>query len=230
MARTSRLELVDVIGRLPYASNTTLLAVDGEGCHWVYKPERGEEPLWDFPYGTLARREILAYEVSAAMGLDIVPETVEAEGVYGPGSAQRYIAEDVGFDPRPLYQPRLSEELWPFAVFDIVANNADRKIGHVLREVGTGRLWGIDNGLTFHAEDKLRTVMWGFAGSPVPSPLLEGVTRLAARLRDDLGERAARLLSGVEARALLARVDDLLARPTHPFPPEHRPPVPWPVW
>jgi len=224
------LDLVEVVGRMPYASNTTLLALDAEGCHWIYKPERGEEPLWDFPYGTLSRREILAYEISTAMGLDIVPRTVEAEGVFGPGSAQQFIDEDVDYDPRPLYTPRLSERLWPFAVFDIVANNADRKIGHVLREMGTGRLWAIDNGLTFHAHDKLRTVMWGFAGTPIPAALLEGVERLAARLEDDLADRVADLLSGSEAGALIARVTDLLDRPIHPEPPQDRPPVPWPVW
>jgi hypothetical protein len=224
------LRLVEIIGRMPYASNTTLLASDAEGCRWIYKPARGEEPLWDFAYGTLARREILAYEVNAAMGLDLVPETLEAEGPFGPGSAQRFIDEDLDFDPRPLYQPRLSELLWPFAVFDLVANNADRKIGHILSEVNTGRLWAIDNGLTFHADDKLRTVMWGFAGRTIPAELLEGVERLAARLEDDFAKRAAELLSGTEAGALIRRVRDLLERPTHPHPPQDRPPVPWPVW
>lgn len=224
------LDLVEVVGRMQYASNITLLALDVDGCQWVYKPERGEEPLWDFPYGTLARREILAYEISTAMGLDIVPRTVEAEGVFGPGSAQQFVDEDVDYDPRSLYTPRLAELLWPFAVFDIVANNADRKIGHVLRERGSGRLWAIDNGLTFHVEDKLRTVMWGFAGSPIPDDLLEGVERLAARLDDDLSDRVASLLSAAEAGALIARVTDLLDRPIHPHPPQDRPPVPWPVW
>jgi hypothetical protein len=224
------LELIEILGRMPYASNTTLLASDAEGCRWVYKPERGEEPLWDFAYGTLARREILSYEVSAAMGLDLVPETVQANGPFGPGSAQRFIDEDMEFDPRPLYQPRLSETLWPFAVFDLVANNADRKIGHILSEADTGRLWAIDNGLTFHEDEKLRTVMWGFAGRTIPTELVEGVEQLAARLNHDLAERAAELLSAEEAAALVRRVRDLLDRPTHPHPPQDRPPVPWPVW
>lgn len=224
------LELVEIIGRMPYASNATLLASDAEGSRWIYKPVRGEEPLWDFAFGTLARREILAYEVSKAMGLDLVPETREASGPFGQGSAQRFIDEDLDFDPRPLYQPRLSELLWPFAVFDIVANNADRKIGHILSEEDTGRLWAIDNGLTFHAEDKLRTVMWGFAGRAIPGELLEGVERLAARLEDGLAQRAAELLSSAEAGALIRRVRDLLDQPIHAYPPQDRPPVPWPVW
>ena len=224
------LELVEVVGRLPYASNTTLLALDAEGCRWVYKPVRGEEPLWDFAYGTLAWREVLAYEVSAAMGLDIVPHTVEALGPFGPGSAQRFIDEDADFDPRPLYVPTLDRTLWPFAMFDIVANNADRKIGHVLREVGTARLWAIDNGLTFHHHDKLRTVMWGFAGDPIPAPLVDGLDRLAAALDRNLASRVSDLLSPLESDALVRRVADLRERPVHPHPPDDRPAVPWPVW
>ena len=227
---TPPLELVEVVGRMPYASNTTLLATDAEGCRWIYKPVRGEEPLWDFPYGTLAWREVLSHEISAAMGIDIVPLTVEAEGPFGAGSAQLFIDEDVDFDPRPLYTPSLDERLWPFAVFDIVANNADRKIGHVLREVGTGRLWAIDNGLTFHHEDKLRTVMWGFSGRPLPGDLVDGVERLSAALEEGLAARVAELLSPAEAGALVDRVHDILERPTHPHPPDDRPPIPWPVW
>lgn len=215
---------------MPYASNTTLLAVDAAGCHWIYKPDRGEEPLWDFPPYTLSRREIVAYEVCEAMGLGLVPRTVLATGVFGIGSAQQYIDEDVDFDPRPLYTPRLDDSLWPFAVFDIVVNNADRKIGHILREVGTGRLWAIDNGLTFHPEDKLRTVMWGFAGQPVPPELVEALENLRSALAGDLRSRVIELLSERETDALEDRIHDLLERPVHPFPPDDRPAVPWPVW
>lgn len=224
------LELVEVVGRMPYASNATLLAIDAEGCQWIYKPDRGEEPLWDFPPHTLSRREIVAYEVSAAMGLDLVPPTKLASGIFGIGSAQQFIDEDVDFDPRPLYTPQLDDVLWPFAVFDLVTNNADRKIGHILREVGTGRLWAIDNGLTFHPHDKLRTVMWGFAGRPIPLELVESVERLRTALAGELRARVTELLSEREANALEERVQDLLARPTHPFPPDDRPAVPWPVW
>lgn len=224
-----RLQLVEVLGRLPYASNATLLAIDGAGDRWVYKPERGEEPLRDFPWRTLAAREVLAYEVCEAMGLDLVPETVEADGELGPGSAQRFVDEDPRFDPRPFFQPVLSARLWPFAVFDIVANNADRKIGHILCDVD-GRLWAIDNGLTFHHHDKLRTVLWGFAGEPIPSPLMAGVEKLQDALDSGLSDRVADLLTGHEAGALASRVETLLAIGAHPMPPENRPPVPWPMW
>lgn len=230
MATADPLELIEIEGRLPYASNATLLALDDHRNRWVYKPERGEEPLWDFRWRSLAAREILAYEVSGAMGLELVPETVEAEGPLGPGSAQRFIDEDTTFDPRPLFQPTLSDVLWPFAVFDIVANNADRKIGHMLRESHTGRLWAIDNGLTFHAEDKLRTVLWGFAGRAIPPDLVTAVRRLHDALTAGLCDRVERLLSTGEADALVSRVRAVLSDPRHPFPPQDRPPVPWPVW
>lgn len=223
------LALVEIVGRLPYASNTTLLALDGDGTAWVYKPARGEEPLWDFPWGTLAAREILSYEVGRAMGLDIIPETVEAVGEFGAGSAQRYVDEDATFDPRPLFEPRLSDRLWPYAVFDIVSNNADRKVGHVLCDTD-GRLWAIDNGLTFHHHEKLRTVLWGFAGRRLPEPLVTAVERLAGALEEDLCERITELLSAREAEALTRRVAALLELPVHPLPPDDRPAVPWPVW
>lgn len=224
------LELVEVLGHLPYASNTTLLARDADGGLWVYKPEAGEQPLWDFPWKTLATREVLTYELSEAMGLGIIPRTIMAEGRFGAGSAQRFLTEDEAFDPRPMFTGRLDTALWPFAVLDIVTNNADRKIGHLLKEAGTGMLWGIDNGLTFHHHPKLRTVLWGFAGQPIPPHLLDGVERLGAALDDGLCDRVARLLSPAEAGALVQRVSDLLATGVHPEPPDDRPAVPWPVW
>ncbi|MDH4115769.1 MAG: phosphatidylinositol kinase [Acidimicrobiia bacterium] len=226
----STLRLDEVLGRMPYASNTTLLARDAAGGLWVYKPVRGEQPLWDFPWKTLAAREVLSFEISDAMGLDLVPETVMATGPFGPGSAQRFLEEDVEFDPRPLFTGVLDPVLWPFAVFDIVTNNADRKIGHMLREVGSDKLWAIDNGLTFHAEPKLRTVLWGFAGQPIPGELLEATHRLDAALDASLCDRVASLLSPAEAGALVSRTRTLLAARTHPEPPDDRPAVPWPVW
>lgn len=222
--------LVSVLGTMPYASNATLLAVDGSGRHWVYKPEQGENPLWDFPWRSLAAREVIAYQVSEAMGLGIVPETVMAEGPHGPGSAQAFLEEDPSFDPRTLLRPSLDPCLWPFAVFDLVANNADRKIGHMMREAGTGRLWGIDNGLTFHWQEKLRTVLWGFAGRPLPAPMQDAVARLQQRLGAGLEKAVASLLSRREATALTKRTAKLLANPIHPHPPEDRPPIPWPIW
>lgn len=222
-------EIAEVLGRLPFASNATLLARSGDDELVVYKPERGEQPLWDFPYGTLAGREALAWEVSRALGFAIVPQTALTDGPLGRGSVQRFIDEDLDFDPRPLLrgpQPRL----WPFAVLDIVCNNADRKLGHLIAEQGSGRLWAIDNALTFHHLPKLRTVLWGFAGCELPAKMREAVERLATTLEDGLAPRLAELLSAREVAALRARVEGLLADPVHPLPPTDRPALPWPVY
>lgn len=223
----SPLTLVEVVGRFPNSSNMTVLALADDESRWVYKPERGEQPLWDFPWRSLAAREVLAFETSNAMGLDIVPETVLADGPFGPGSAQRYLDEDEAFDHRPLFaRHRLDQRLWPFAVFDLVTNNADRKIGHIIKQAGSDHLWGIDNGLTFHRLPKLRTVLWGFAGRPIPASLLASVGGIDASLL----ERIATLLSEDEAEATSIRIEMILAHPVHPDPPSDRPPVPWPVW
>lgn len=227
---SDRLTLVELIGHLPHASNTTVLAAAADGSRWVYKPERGEQPLWDFPWGTLAVREVLTYETARAMGLDVVPHTVLADGPFGPGSAQQFLDEDPDFDPRPLFQPKMDPELWPIAALDIVSNNADRKLGHLLHDRTDGRIWAIDNGLTFHSDDKLRTVMWGFAGLPLPEPVVEAVARLDAALAEGFAGRVAELLTPAESEALCTRVSSLLRRPIHPDPPIDRPPVPWPVW
>ena len=227
---TAPVEITEVIGRLPYASNATLLAHDADGELWVYKPDQGESPLWDFPFQTLSRREVLSYEVSEAMGLGIIPPTFEADGVYGPGSAQRFLDEDGDFDPRPWFEGELEPLLWPFAVFDIVANNADRKVGHLLMEAGTGKVWGIDQGLTFHPIDKLRTVLWGFAGQAIPEDLIGAVDRLRSELERDLGARIATMLGEAEADAVSRRIELLLRSRVHPLPPTDRPAVPWPMW
>ncbi len=227
---TAPVEITEVIGRLPYASNATLLAHDADGELWVYKPDQGESPLWDFPFQTLSRREVLSYEVSEAMGLGIIPPTFEADGVYGPGSAQRFLDEDGDFDPRPWFEGELEPRLWPFAVFDIVANNADRKVGHLLMEAGTGKVWGIDQGLTFHPIDKLRTVLWGFAGQAIPEDLIGAVDRLRSALERDLGARIATMLGEAEADAVSHRIELLLRSGVHPLPPTDRPAVPWPMW
>ncbi|MDP3984540.1 MAG: phosphatidylinositol kinase [Acidimicrobiia bacterium] len=227
---TPILELVAVEGRMPYASNATLLARSADGRPWIYKPEQGENPLWDFPWRTLANREVLTYEVASVMELDLVPETVQAEGPYGPGSAQAFVEEDLDFDPRTILVPQLDLRLWAVAVLDIVCNNADRKLGHLIREAGTDHLWAIDNGLTFHHQPKLRTVLWGFAGQPLPEPLREAVTNLGRALGDHLWQRTVDLLSTEEADAFRERVDLLSRHPEHPPPPEDRPAIPWPIW
>jgi|FLYL01.1.fsa_nt_gi hypothetical protein len=218
--------LVQVEGRLPYASNATLLARSEDGRLWVYKPSRGEEPLWDFPWGSLAAREVLAFEVSEVAGLGVVPETRLADGPLGPGSAQTFLEEDVSFDPRTLVLPSPDPRVWPVAILDLVTNQADRKLGHLLVDV-SGRLWAIDNGLTFHPAPKLRTVLWGLAGRRIPDRFLAGLEELTS---EELCRRIAELLSMKEAAAFQRRVEEVLTNPVHPPPPEDRPAVPWPVW
>lgn len=217
------LTLVAVDGLLPGASNATLLARDSDGNPWVYKPDRGERPLWDFAHGSLSQREIACYRLSEALGLHVVPETLPADGAYGPGSAQRFLAEDFTWDPRPAILDA-DADLWPIAILDLVANNADRKLGHLLREPGREKIWAIDNGLTFHTDDKLRTVLWSFSGQPVPPTTLQllGVEPVTKALEG--------LLATAEVDAASRRIERLLADPVHPGPPHDRPSMPWPVW
>jgi hypothetical protein len=191
----------------------------------VYKPTAGERPLWDFPIETLAAREVLTYEVAIALGYDVVPETVLGAGPYGPGSIQRYVEIDLTFDPvLPVQSAAMT--LWPIALLDLVTNNADRKFGHVISD--GERLLGIDHGLTFHPEDKLRTVLWGFSDQPLPAAELAALARLDVALQDGLRERVEVLLGSEEERALANRVAELLQHPIHPAPPQDRSPVPWP--
>ena len=222
---TERVSLTNLLGTFRFASNLTLLAADLAGSKWVYKPDRGVQPLWDFAGETLAAREVLTYEAALRMGLDLVPETRLADGPAGPGSAQRYIDEDLEFDPRPLLGEILDPCLWPVAVLDVVTNNADRKIGHLIKELVTGKLWAIDNGLTFHSDHKLRTVLWGFAGKALPTHLVGAVSLLRG-----FEQRVGDMLSLAEAKAFRRRIENLLKSRVHPAPPRDRPAIPWPVW
>lgn len=221
--------VTEVIGVFPNASNATLLAETAAGRRVVYKPSQGQRPLHDFSAESLPHREVLAYEVSEALGLGVVPETHLVDGPYGVGSAQLYIDPDPTFDHRSLFVPEVDPGLWPIALLDVVCDNADRKVGHILKGVVDGRLWAIDNSLTFNVRPKLRTVLWGFAGERVPDPLLPTLARLAGLL-EDLEARVEQLLSAPEATAFTARVRALLADPLHPEPPTDRPPLPWPVY
>ena len=218
--------ITEIVGRFTRASNATLLARAGPELV-VYKPTAGERPLWDFPVDTLAAREVLSYEVDRALGFGLVPETVLGDGPLGPGSIQRFVTVDESFDPVPLIRAA-DPRLWPVALLDLVTNNADRKAGHVLAEEGTRRLFAIDHGLTFHPEDKLRTVLWGFAGQPLPAELLEPLDRLAEAVDGALGGRVASLLGPAELAALRERVRTLRSVPVHPLPPDDRHAVPWP--
>lgn len=223
-----RIELVEIIGEFTAASNLTLLAADASGGKWVYKADKAMTELWDFDATTLPRREVAAFILSEALGFDLIPPTSLAEGPLGPGSAQRFVEVDKSVDLRQWFVPTMSDKLWPLAVFDIIANNADRKLGHLLPE--KGRLWAIDNGLTFHTEPKLRTVLWGLAGREIPEPELAAVAAIDSRLSSDLGRDLLELLDRDSVDALSTRAHQLLASGVHPMPPTDRPAVPWPMW
>ena len=220
--------VTEIIGRFRNASNATLLATTGAGRLVVYKPEQGQRPLHDFDCRTLPAREVLTFELSEAAGLSLVPETLPAEGPFGPGSAQRFVEVDEDFNPVPLIN-RTDTGLWPVATLDLLINNADRKAGHVIAD-RTGRLWCIDHGVALHELPKLRTVMWGFAGLPLPDDMVAAVRRLDEAMSPRMHRRAAELLSIREADALAERVTQLLEEPVHPQPPTDRPPLPWPIW
>src|SRR5262247_2605323 len=174
---------VTVKGRMPWASNVTLLAEverDGACVRAVYKPGRGERPLWDFP-PCLYRREVAAYLLSEALGWGLVPPTLEREGPRGAGSLQAFIAADFEQNYFTLRDaPACHDHLKKICAFDLVANNADRKSGHCLLGPDGG-IYAVDNGLTFHVEPKLRTVIWDFGGKAIPRPILKDLKRLVTR-------------------------------------------------
>jgi uncharacterized repeat protein (TIGR03843 family) len=228
---------MDVRGRMRWASNATfLVSVSGDGHELpaVYKPRRGERPLWDFPEGTLCRREVASYELSAALGWGIVPESVLRDGPLGEGMVQRFVEHD----PEEHYFTLLgdhADRFRRFAVFDVLANNADRKGGHCLRALdaaepdGDDAIVGIDHGLTFHSAWKLRTVIWDFAGEPIAPPIADEVCRVVTDLDGALGARLRVLLSPVEMDALLQRAQVLVRDGTLPEPDPGYHSVPWPL-
>ncbi|MFI6208597.1 SCO1664 family protein [Streptomyces sp. NPDC051041] len=246
-----------VRGRIREASNAALYCTvthEGEQAACVYKPVAGERPLWDFPDGTLARREVAAYEVSEATGWGLVPPTVLREGPYGEGMCQLWIeavpdaellALVEGEEPEPgwkaigfaevgegrtaLLVHADDERLRRLAVLDAVINNADRKGGHLLPAAG-GRLYGIDHGVTFNVEDKLRTLLWGWAGEPLTQEALAVLGLLREGLKDGgaLTTRLAELITAAEIDATRARVEALLESGRHPEPGGAWPAIPWP--
>ena len=221
---------VEVLGLLPYSSNHVFLARvssgDLEGLS-IYKPRRGETPLWDFPAGTLAEREVAAFELSEFLGWRFVPPTVlRADAPLGEGSLQLFIDHDPERHYFTLVEERL-EDFDRFVAFDIVANNADRKAGHILED-RNGRLWAVDHGLTFNVESKLRTVIWDLAGESLSDELRRDLERLRDGLAGPAGDRLAGLLSPDEAAATLARTERLLSDGVFPEPTGARP-VPWPL-
>ncbi|OBB19051.1 phosphatidylinositol kinase [Mycobacteriaceae bacterium 1482268.1] len=254
-----------VIGRIRSASNATFLCearLDELTVHCVYKPVAGEAPLWDFPDGTLAGRELAAYLVSAALGWDVVPYTIIREGPAGRGMLQLWVdqpGDEVGEETEtgpdlvdllpaghipPGFLPVLrafdysgdevilvhadDARLRRMAVFDVLINNADRKGGHILCGVD-GHVYGVDHGVSMHVEDKLRTVLWGWAGKPVDDETLETVARLRDEVRGTLGVQLREHVTGREVDALRRRAVALLDNPVMPTPDRHRP-IPWPAF
>ncbi|TWP49621.1 SCO1664 family protein [Lentzea tibetensis] len=248
---------IEVEGRLVDASNATLfgkITHEGVDAHCVYKPVRGERPLWDFPDGTLAGREVATYLISEAAGLGLVPPTVLRPGPFGTGMVQLWIdtreedelvdivaqsevqpgwrtvlhAHDRYGEPAVLAHadhPRMRL----MSVLDVVVNNADRKGGHVLHALD-GAVYGVDHGICLHTENKLRTVLWGWLGEAIPGEAREALLRLRSALDGDVGEVLHEHLTRAEVRAVAERTDKLLAAGVHPEPSGDWPAIPWPAF
>ncbi|MGH9295729.1 MAG: SCO1664 family protein [Acidimicrobiales bacterium] len=219
---------VEVEGRMPWSSNATFLArveLGGGFLRAIYKPGAGERPLWDFP-GGLYRREVAAFELARATGLEVVPETVlRADAPLGEGSLQRFVEADFTEHYFTLLkEPGHLPGLRRVAGFDLLANNADRKGGHLLVDAAAA-IWGIDHGLCFHEAPKLRTVMWDFAGDPLP----EEVLAACEVVKDELPAALYALLSPEECVAISCRAEDLLAEPHYPAPRDDYRSYPWPL-
>lgn len=231
----SVLESGEIVGgaQVRLGSNYTFLvhldAGEGRVMRAIYKPRDGEQPLSDYPDGTLYLREYAAFLVARALGWPAVPLTVIRDGPHGPGSMQRFVPFDPGVTYFNLREDRIAE-LAPFAVFDLLVNNGDRKGGHFLQDEN-GIVWSVDHGLTFHSDFKLRTVMLEFWGEPIPEPLVADLKALAPLLEGEGGAlRSAldELLAGSEVDALRARLDAIVQSPVHPMLDPYRN-VPWPL-
>ncbi|MFC8920823.1 SCO1664 family protein [Streptomyces sp. NPDC057116] len=246
-----------VRGQIREASNAVLfcsVAYEGQEADCVYKPVAGERPLWDFPDGTLAQREVAAYEVSEATGWGLVPPTVLRDGPFGPGMVQLWMEGDPSASLLALVDDEEAGEGWKavglaqvdedrtallvhaddvrlrrLAVLDAVINNGDRKGGHLL-PAPDGKLYAIDHGVTFNVDDKLRTLLWGWAGEPLPQEALDVLARLDASLAPGapLATRLAELITPAEVAAVRARVGALRTSGRHPEPSGQWPAIPWP--
>ncbi|RJQ87654.1 SCO1664 family protein [Amycolatopsis panacis] len=247
---------IDVEGRLVDASNVTLfcaIELDGVTGRVVYKPVSGERPLWDFPDGTLAGREVATAMISSASGLGSIPPTVLRDGPFGPGMVQLWVetteqevvdvcapdevpegwrtvlhAHDRFGEPAVLAHadhPSLRE----LAALDVVVNNTDRKGGHLLA-AADGRVYGVDHGICLHTDPKLRTVLWGWVGEPLPAEVVEKLGKLRAELEGRLGAALGEHLTTFEIRALTERTDLLLAEAVYPEPGDDWRAIPWPLF
>lgn len=244
-------EPLELRGRIMPASNATFLG-EIDGVAVVYKPEAGERPLWDFPDGTLAGREIAAYLISEATGWGLVPPTFHRDGPHGPGMVQVWCEPDQEQDAVDLVPEGLLPDGWchvldafdqfdrpvslihedsaalrRMAVFDAVVNNADRKGGHVLA-MPDGHRYGVDHGIALHQDPKLRTVLWGWAGEPLDEGDQAGLQRLATRLDEGLATELGGWITGAEVAALIRRMERLQRWGALPEPSHTRPAIPWP--
>jgi uncharacterized repeat protein (TIGR03843 family) len=222
-----------VEGRITSASNATLysrVALDGLAAACVYKPIAGERPLWDFPDGTLAEREVASYLVGVATGWDLVPPTVLRDGPFGSGMVQLWIAHDESFDVIRAINAGDSRELQRIALLDAVVNNSDRKVSHLLPVGGARHIYGVDHGVSFGVEDKLRTVLWQWAGEKIDEAGLAMLHRLVERIDGDLGVALGELLTTREVAATATRVNGLIRVGKFPLPPTDWPAVPYPPY
>ena len=217
------------LGLMPGASNYTFLSEvcrEDRSVLAIYKPRAGEAPLWDFPEGTLCRREVAAYALASELGWPLVPPTVLRDGPHGQGSVQLFVDADLEQHFFTLRRTRLADFL-QVAAFDVVVNNADRKAGHCLLD-GDGRVWLVDHGVCFHVMPKLRTVIWEFAGDRVPAPIRDDLRALAGSLRaGSLRRTMLELLDRPEVDATADRAERLASKGRFPEPGSGRP-YPWP--
>jgi len=224
---------LEVLGRLPGSSNQALVVLVhhaglAEPIHAVYKATVAERPLFDFPIGTLARREVAAFLVSEATGWGLVPPTVLRDGPYGVGMVQQWIHGDPSVDLVALVvedDPRLRR----MAVFDAIVNNTDRKGGHIV-PMPDGHVYGVDHGVTFSIEPKLRTVLWGWVGTPFEAGELAGLEHVRVALRGELAAALSELLDPAEVTATKRRVASLLRFRRFPRPNPNWPSIPWPAF
>jgi uncharacterized repeat protein (TIGR03843 family) len=220
-----------VTGRLVDASNATLYAtaeIDGKEMVCIYKPIAGERPLWDFPDGCLAHREFAAYILSEHLGLHVVPLTVLRDGPYGEGMAQEWITIDENIDLAQFFSTD-HPALRTMSLFDAIINNTDRKIGHLL-PINADVVHGCDHGVTFHVEDKLRTVLWQWAGDIFTDKEIAILEQAIKALQGDLRTQLEPLLTKEEIDATASRVERLLTEGCFPHPNPNWPAVPWPAF
>ena len=219
---------LEVTGRLVDASNATLYAncsFENRSIPVIYKPVAGERPLWDFPDGNLAQREVAAFLISELGDFKVVPPTVLRDGPFGTGMVQQWIDIDESIDLALFYKTD-NAELRKMALFDAVVNNTDRKIGHLL-PISQSEVFGCDHGVTFHEDDKLRTVLWQWSDQPLSNSEIERLQKLELLIQEN-SQQLLTLITQSEFEALLARINRLLIDRTFPSPSEEWPAVPWP--